>query len=215
MNADFSTLPKAMFITGTDTDAGKSYATGLLAKSIAESGRTVITQKFVQTGNHEFSEDIDVHRKLMGTPLLRRDLDHTTAPIILSYPASPDLAARIDKRDIDFEEAARSTEILSKEFDHVLVEGAGGIMVPLKGEYLTIDYVREHALPTLVVVNGKLGSINHSLLTVKALASYEIPVWGIIYNSHFDTDPIICTDTKAYLQAYMQRHHPYAQWIEI
>lgn len=212
---DFTAFPKVLFVTGTDTDAGKSWATGWLAKSIARAGDTVITQKLIQTGNQDLSEDIDVHRRVMGLSLQPRDLDHTTAPIILSYPASPDLAAKIDKVDVDFGKATRSTDILSSEYDHVLLEGAGGIMVPLKGDYLTLDYVREHHLPAALVTNGKLGSINHTLLALEIMKQAGVEVYALVYNPHFDYDEIISADTRSYLHGYLKRRFPTTHYVEM
>ena len=101
------------FISGIDTDAGKTYITGMLAKRLMEKGHKVATQKFIQTGNDTWSEDIEAHRKIMGIEMLPEDLDHTTAPVIFSYPASAQLAARIDGRDIDLDIIKKSTDILS------------------------------------------------------------------------------------------------------
>lgn len=207
--------PSVLFITGTDTDAGKSYATGWMARELAAAGQSVITQKLIQTGNHDLSEDIDVHRRIMGIALQPRDLDHTTAPIILSYPASPDLAARLDGVEPDFELAARSTAILLGEYSHVLLEGAGGLMVPLRGDYLTIDYAADHDLPAAVITNGKLGSINHTLLTLWALKGRGMKVYAVVYNPHFDTDTTIAADTHAYLRTYLQKHFPGTHFIEM
>ncbi len=194
------------FITGIGTDVGKSWATGWVAKRFMEEGKSVITQKFIQTGNQGSSEDIEVHRKIMGIPMTKEDLEMITAPEIFSYPCSPDLAAKIDKRAIDFEKIEHAAKILESRYDVVLIEGAGGIMVPLDGEYLTIDYIRDHKLPTIVVTNGQLGSINHTLLTLFAIKQYGIELSEVVYNHHFDKDPIICGDTIAYLQRYVSRH---------
>ena len=120
-----------IFVSGIDTDAGKSYATGYLAKKLAEEGKNVITMKFVQTGNHDYSEDIDVHRHIMGIGMQPVDLDHTTAPVIFSYPCSPQLAARLDNREIDFDLIDRCADRLDNQYDVTLIEGAGGLMVPL------------------------------------------------------------------------------------
>ena len=215
MKRDLSKLPHTLFVTGTDTDAGKSYATGWLACEIARAGSSVITQKLIQTGNQEMSEDIEVHRRLMGTGMLARDLDHTTAPLILSYPASPDLAAKIDGVEVDYEIAARSTALLSSEFDYVLIEGAGGLMVPLKGEYLTIDYVRDHSLPIVLVTNGKLGSINHTLLTLSAAIQSGIEVALVVYNPHFDYDKVIAADTRQYLASWIGNNLPGTSFVEM
>lgn len=208
-------IPPQLFVTGIGTDVGKSWATGWLAREAAKAGRKVITQKFIQTGNHGLSEDIDVHRRVMGIPLQPRDLDHTTAPLILSYPASPHLAAAIDGVEVDWEIPARSLKRLSEEYDCVLVEGAGGALVPLKGDYLTADWVAEHHLPAAVVTNGQLGSINHTLLTLEALISRGVEIALVVYNPHFDTDEVICPDTRDYLQHYLRKHYPSTQWVEM
>ena len=90
------------FVSGTDTGVGKSYATGYLAKVWNASGRRTITQKLVQTGNTDVSEDIEVHRKIMGCGMLPEDGQKLTMPEIFTYPCSPHLASEIDGREIDF-----------------------------------------------------------------------------------------------------------------
>lgn len=77
------------FVSGIDTGIGKSYATGYLAREWNAQGIHTITQKFIQTGNTDLSEDIELHRQLMGTGLLQEDLNHLTMPEIFSYPCSP------------------------------------------------------------------------------------------------------------------------------
>ena len=105
------------FVSGIDTDAGKSYATGWLAKEWNAAGRRTITQKLVQTGNTGFSEDIELHRKIMGCGMLPEDRQRLTMPEIFSYPCSPHLAAEIDGREIDFEKIESATRILSERYD--------------------------------------------------------------------------------------------------
>lgn len=207
-------FPAKLFITGIDTDAGKSFATGWLAKLIMAQGKSVITQKFVQTGNLEFSEDIEVHRKIMGIPLTTVDKIGITAPVIFTYPASPDLAARIDGKELDLSLIEEASETLSKTYEHLLIEGAGGIMVPLKGEYLTIDYIRDHRLPVVLVTNGRLGSINHTLLSLKVIADEGIELFAVLYNTYFDKDRVICDDTKDYIRKWLSSHFPKALYME-
>jgi len=208
-------IPNRLFVTGIGTDVGKSWATGWLARTVASAGRSVITQKFIQTGNKGLSEDIAVHRKIMGLPLQTRDLDHTTAPLILSYPASPDLAAKIDGVEVDWEVPAHSMEVLSREYDCVIVEGAGGALVPLRGSYLTADWISEHDVSVAVVTNGQLGSINHTLLTLEALRHRNVNIALVIYNPHFDADTTICADTRVYLRRYLRENYPGTEWIEM
>lgn len=201
-------MKQTIFISGIDTDAGKSYVTGWLARQYMDEGLSVITEKPVQTGNHEYSEDIEVHRRIMGIPMQDVDLDHTTAPIIFSYPASPHLAAMIDGGSIDLEIIDAATHKLESLYDIVLVEGAGGLMVPLSEDVLTIDYPLTRRLPVALVTNGKLGSINHTLLSLEALRSRGIQLHSLIYNRHFDNDEVIAKETREYLERYMSKNFP-------
>lgn len=214
---DFSsiTFPKLLFVTGIDTDAGKTYATGWLAREMAAAGLSVITQKFVQTGCIGRSEDIEAHRKIMGIEMQPLDLDLTTAPQIFSYPASADLAARIDGRRFSPETVEKATLRLSEAYNHVIIEGAGGVMVPLDGLYTTIDYIRDHNLPTILVTNGRLGSINHTLLSLTALKNAGVEVWAVVYNPYFDKDQTICADTRSYLKKWLSSEMPNTLVIEM
>ena len=164
-------MSETYFLTGIDTDAGKTYATAFLARHFANQGKSVITQKFIQTGCRDLSEDIVAHRRLMGIDLLPEDIDGTTAPIIFTYPASAQLAARIDGREIDVDLIDRSRQILSSRYDVLIIEGAGGLMVPFTDDFLTIDYPASRNLPIVLVTNGILGSINHTILSLEAIKS--------------------------------------------
>ena len=157
------------FVSGIDTEIGKTYATGYLAKLWTEQGRRVITQKLVQTGNVDISEDIEKHREIMGSGWFQEDHDKLTMPEIFTYPASPHLATRLDGRDLDFAKIEAATKELAQRFEVVLLEGAGGLMVPLTTELLTIDYIAQHQFPVILVTSGRLGSINHTLFILSLL----------------------------------------------
>ncbi len=201
-------MNNVIFVSGIHTDAGKSYATGHLARSLMEQGQKVATLKFIQTGNVGRSEDIDVHRRLMGIEL-PEDASGLTAPQIFSYPCSPQLAAEIDGREIDFNAIDSAIQTLSDRYDTVLVEGAGGLMVPLSDDFWTIDYIASRGLPVALVTNGSLGSINHTLLSLEALERRAIPLHSVIYNTHFDSsDRRIAADTVGFIRRYLQRRHP-------
>ena len=189
------------FVSGIDTDAGKSYATGFLAREWNKNGQRTITQKFIQTGNVGHSEDIDLHRHIMGIPFTEEDKEGLTMPEIFSYPASPHLASQLDNRPIDFGKIKRATEELSERYDYVLLEGAGGLMVPLTTELLTIDYIAQENYPLIFVTSGKLGSINHTLLSLYACERYGIEVKAIVYNQYPSIDPLIEANTLEYLKA--------------
>ena len=205
-------MSKVYFVSGIDTDAGKTYVTGYIARRLMEQGKRVITQKFIQTGNEEWSEDIEVHRRIMSTGMLPEDIDHTTAPIIFSYPASAQLAARIDGREINLEVIDRATERLASLYDIVFVEGAGGLAVPITDTFMAIDYVATRHLPVILVTNGVLGSINHTVLSLEAIRSRGIELAAVLYNEHFDTDTTIAADTRGFIRRYVERNFPEAEF---
>ena len=202
------TMSNILFISGIGTNVGKSYATGWLANYLTDKGHKVMTIKMIQTGDVGYSEDIEIHRRLMKLPILPIDKDFTTAPIIMSYPASPHLAARIDKCEIDLSKIDRSVEKLSADYDTLLMEGAGGLMVPITEDYLTIDYITEHKLPLVLVTNGQLGSINHTLLSLEAISSRGISLPYVIYNPFFDEDKIIAEENMNYFRQLIGKKYP-------
>ena len=197
------------FVTGIDTNIGKSIATGWLAKQLFDCDRSVITQKLVQTGNNGYSEDIELHRKIMG---IEKGL---TAPVIFSYPASPHLASRIDNQNLDLEIISKATEKLASQYDIVLLEGAGGPMVPLTTDLLTIDYIAQRAYPVILVTSGRLGSINHTLLCFEALLQRGMELYKVIYNMYPSTDKIIEDDTLQIIKLYMNKYFPSATLVEM
>lgn len=203
------------FITGIDTDAGKSIVTGVLARDMRARGERVITQKFIQTGNTGISEDIELHRRIMGIPLQREDLDGTTCPITFTYPASPQLAAEIDNREIDLSLVEKNTGKLLESYDTVLLEGAGGLFVPLTDTYSTIDYIADHRLPVILVTSPRLGSINHTVLSLEACRARNIEVAELVYNLYPPTSREITEDTRRYLKQYLDRTYPNAGFTEI
>ena len=196
------------FISGIDTNVGKSYATGVLALNLKNKGVNVITQKMIQTGNDGFSEDIDLHRKIMGNVTFKEDKEMITAPEIFTYPCSPHLAARIDNREISLEKIEKATKQLESNYDIVLLEGAGGLMVPVTEDYLTIDYIKKHDYPLIFVTSGKLGSLNHTLLNFKVIKDYGISLYKVIYNLFPKTDSIIEADSLEYIKKVLKRDFP-------
>ena len=204
------------FISGIDTGIGKTYTTGYLAKLWNEQGKKTITQKLIQTGNTDISEDIERHREIMQMGWFPEDESKLTMPEIFTYPASPHLATKIDGREIDFQKIEDATQQLAHKYEVVLLEGAGGLMVPLTTELLTIDYLVEKKFPVILVSSGRLGSINHTLLSLEALKSRGLELYALAYNLNDESqDQLISKDTSDYLKAYLAKHFPQAQWIDI
>lgn len=168
-------------IVGTDTSVGKTLVTGLIAKLLHNNGDTVITQKWVQTGSQNIPVDIQAHRTIM-----KKDLSDISTymkavcPYHFKFPASPHLAAEKEGTMINIDKLLTSYTALKKIFNHVLVEGSGGIMVPITRTQTFLDVLEKIAMPTLIVVKNTLGAINHSLLTIHLLKERKIPICGFI-----------------------------------
>ncbi len=209
-------MSKVFFVSGIDTGIGKTYCTGYLAKLWNAEGVRTITQKLVQTGNVGISEDIEKHREIMNIGWFPEDETKLTMPEIFSYPASPHLATQIDGREIDFAKIESATSQLASKYDRVLLEGAGGLMVPLTEDLLSIDYIQQQSLPIILVSSGRLGSINHTLLSLEALKTRGIELYALAYNlAHESQDILISKDTAEYLKTYLAKYFPSAKWIEI
>lgn len=206
---------KVVFITGIDTNIGKTFATGLLALALAEKGRKVITQKMIQTGCTEVSEDIEMHRRLQNIPFTEEDHAGLTCPYIFTYPCSPHMAAERDGRTIDLTVITEATRKLQEKYEYVLLEGAGGLMVPNDFHSLIIDYVKEQNYPVILVTSGKLGSINHTLLSLFACKQYGIQVKAVVYNLYPETDKLIADNTMEYLTYYLTKDFPDTAFIPL
>ena len=203
------------FISGIDTDAGKSIVTGVIARTLLQKGVHVITQKFIQTGCVGISEDILKHREIMGSPPQEVDKDGTTCPYVMTYPASPHLAAEIDRVEIDVERIHRSTEKLDAAYDVVLLEGAGGLYVPVSRQYLTIDYIQEYKHPLILVSSSKLGSINHTLMSLELCRLRGIEVAYVVYNDFPNDSEWIKNDSITIIRQYLDEYFPDCLLLEL
>ncbi len=194
---------RKVFISGIDTNIGKTIATGLMAGFLVQRGENVITQKIVQTGCMEESDDILVHRKMMGYNLLDVDRAKLTCPYLFKYPCSPHLAAHLEGKTIDTDRIALAAKELERKFSRVLVEGVGGLMVPLNSSMTVLDYIRIYNYPVILVSSSRLGSINHTFLSIEALKSNRISLLGIVYNKFPETDPFIVEDSMHQIKNFM------------
>ena len=197
---------KIYFISGIDTDIGKSIATGMMARFLYQTGKKVITLKLVQTGNTDYSEDIARHREIMGCSLFTEDREHLTAPEIYTFPASPHLSAKIDKRPVNLEKILHAVNILQDRYETVPVEGAGGLAVPLTEDLLTVDFAARQNWPLILVTSGRLGSLNHTILSMEAAVSRQMRIAGVVYNEFPKADPLIEADSECMILKYLKRY---------
>ncbi len=169
---------KSLFITGTDTSAGKTFICGCLLDYFICKGVNVGYQKWVSTGDTGRAADLVFCEKAACLPATD---DNLQVVYSFTHPASPHLAAEIDGKEIDPQIILTAFNHLKRQHQLLLVEGAGGVLVPLRRDLLLADLVALINMPALVVARSGLGTINHSLLTIEALRHRSIPVAGVVF----------------------------------
>ena len=204
-----------LFISGIDTDIGKSIACGALAKTLIEAGHHVFTQKLIETGCPSGqSADLATHQNIVGKVFnIAKPEQH--CPYTFSYPASPHLAAQREGKTIDYEYLCKQMHTLQQQCEHLLIEGAGGLYVPLNQETKIIDFIEENHLPVVLVTSAKLGSINHTLLSLAACQQRSIEVRAIIYNHFGQDEAAIVNDTREVLAAHIKKLETQPVWLEL
>ncbi len=203
------------FISAIDTDAGKTIITGLLARHLKNKGFDITTLKIAQTGCVNYSEDIEKHREIMGVPMSTEDKRGETCPYLFKFPASPHLAAEMECVRIDEDTIYQAILQIEMQYNHVLVEGVGGLMVPVNDEVMVIDIVQQHQYPLILVTSGRLGSINHTLLSLEVMQKRGIHVYGVIYNHYPVTAPEITADSARVIKSHLKKYFPDALWGEV
>ncbi len=176
-------------ICGIDTGIGKSFAAGLMARDLLYRGERVITQKIIQTGCSERSQDLLIHRKLMEVGWLDEDEKKLTCPYCFSFPGSPHLAAELEGRSIDPAVITAALKSLQEIYDWVLLEGAGGLLVPITEDMTIIDYLVTRKIPVILVTSSRLGSINHTLMSLEVIRSRKLELAGLGYNTFANSPP--------------------------
>ena len=201
-------MTKTIFISGIDTEVGKTMVTGVIARDCIKNNINAITQKLTQTGVVGLAEDIITHRKIMGIELSEFDIKGTTCPYVFKTPASPHLAAELENTEINHEKIKQATNELEKKFDLVLLEGAGGLHVPINNKVNIIDYIQENNYPLILVASSKLGSINHTLLSLELLKNRGIKLLGLVYNEYPNDNADIQKDSIKVFERYMSEWFP-------
>ena len=196
---------RVYFVSGIDTDVGKTVATGLMARWLLSGGTDATTVKMVQTGCDGVSEDIEVHRAMCGVGRLPEDGEGLSAPQIFRFPSSPSLAARLEGRRVDMGRIASCVDECARRREVVLVEGAGGLLVPLSDDVLAADFAAKRGWPLVLVTCGRLGSVNHTLLSLEAAKSRGMRLAGVVLNWHPAADPAIDADTEREIRRALVR----------
>lgn len=174
-------LNKGYFIIGTDTGVGKTYVSTLLYKSLK--GKNVGYYKPIQSGCIEkngklIAPDVEFLCQKNG---MNYDEKMVTYP--LKAEVSPHLAFEKEKINVDIEKIYSHYEKLKKQHNYLIVEGAGGLYVPIiRGKFYIFDLIKKMNLPVILVCSSKVGTINHTILTLEELKRKNIKVGGLVFN---------------------------------
>ncbi|MBP1157518.1 MULTISPECIES: dethiobiotin synthase [unclassified Paenibacillus] len=189
-------MSTGLFVTGTDTDVGKTWVTGALAAAIhrrlgsEERKQKLRLWKPVQSGVRMGEAQADSYRLVHGSGLQQKESD--TATITLEEPLAPWMAAERAGTPMDWDELVREGRQRLQADGPLLVEGAGGLIVPLTEHCLVADLAAVLNLPLLIVARPKLGTVNHTLLTVEYARQRGLRVAGVIMNGYEDElDPML------------------------
>lgn len=171
-----------IFITGTDTGVGKTLVSAGLALALRERGIKVGVMKPVATGCSGLDERLVSADAAFLMEAAENEYPALTSPARLRNPLSPNVAAALEKKEIKLDQIRAAYQELQKHYDFLIVEGIGGLMVPITQNYFVANMIREFQLPMVIVSRPSLGTINHTLLTVDAAVVRGLDVRGIIFN---------------------------------
>lgn len=168
------------FITGTGTDIGKTFVTSLLIQHLGQKNKMIGIKPIAAGIEADNSLNNDV------TSLLKSSNSLLTAEEINFYTfkkaVSPHIGAEEENVNVDFEFIKNKIDVLTNQFDHILIEGVGGLMSPVDNSRTNLDLIKYLHVPVILIVGLKLGCINEALLTLEALQSHNIQIKGWIAN---------------------------------
>ncbi len=198
----------ALFITGSGTDVGKTFVTTLLTRQLRAAGRSVSALKPVVSGfDLAMAEGSDPGLLLVaaGLAVSPANLD-AVAPWRFAAALSPDMAAVREGRAVDFNAllAFCQEAIDGAAEGDLLIEGVGGVMVPLGAQHLVVDWITMLGIPAVVVTGSYLGALSHCLTAVEALSVREIQLAGVIV-SESEGSPVMLDETAAALDRFLPK----------
>lgn len=192
---------RGVFITGIDTEIGKTEIACGLAWFLRKNEIKVGIMKPFATSSKIYSKDY----KSQDTAKLAKaagvgDPDETLNPVFFPLAASPLVAAEISHKPINLKKVIEKFMFLKKKYDFIVVEGIGGVMVPITHKVSLLQVVRKMNLPVIIVSRPKLGSINHTVMTINACREFKVPIVGIIFNQMPIRPNIVESMTPFYIE---------------
>jgi dethiobiotin synthetase len=174
---------QGLFITGTDTGVGKTVVTAAILAHLRHQEQKTGVMKPIETGvDSQCSSPANSDALFLMECGGIEDTLAEVCPIRLKPAASPYQAAFTENRTLEPETILSAYRILSKKYDWMLVEGIGGVRVPITRDYGVVDLMRDLGLPTVVIARYQLGTLNHTLMTLDTLKQNGIPVRGVVFN---------------------------------
>ena len=175
-----------VFVTGTDTEVGKTLVTAALALALKRLGRSVGVMKPIETGISPSKPERSDAGRLRSAVESEETLG-AICPFAFEQPVAPLAAAQAERRNIDLRVIRQVYRLLRDRYDYVVVEGIGGVRVPIAPNTDVMDMIKDLRLPAVVVGRAGLGGINHALLAVEALRRRKIPLVALVINR---TEPV-------------------------
>mgnify|MGYP001075793134 CR=1 FL=1 len=199
-------MSKGLFITGTGTDLGKTYIAGLIVKKLADAKQSAAYYKAAMSGNDRRADgslipgDALFVQKTAG---ISQPLEEM-CPYVYEHAYSPHLASRIEGHPVQMDVVKAGYYKVCSAYDFVTMEGSGGILCPICFDEAKIqleDVIRELHLPSILIADAGLGTINSVVLTVEYMKAKNLPVKGIIYNHYHGND--VMEDDNIFMCEYM------------
>lgn len=199
-------MSKALFITGTGTDIGKTYVAGLIVKKLTDAGKNAAYYKAAMSGNDRREDGTLIPGDALfvqQTAQISQPLEEM-CPYIYENAYSPHLASRIEGNPVQMDVVKAGYKNVCDKYDYVTMEGSGGILCPICFDEAKIqleDVIKELGLSSIIIADAGLGTINSVVLTVEYMKSHELPVKGIIFNNYHPGN--VMEDDNIFMCEYM------------
>jgi dethiobiotin synthetase len=176
-------MSKGFFIAGTDTGVGKTIMAGVMIKALSFLGHRVGAMKPVESGCGREGEVLVPFDGMFLKQSAHMDEPvRLVTPCCFETPLAPLSASEIDMKEVDTAEIRKAFNVLSANYSAMIVEGIGGLMVPVKKDYYVVDMAKEFGLPLLLVARPGLGTVNHTMLSIRCALNEGLEVAGVIFN---------------------------------
>ena len=186
-------MSKALFVTGTGTDTGKTYVTGLIVKKLQEAQKNPAYYKAAMSGNDRRPDGTLIPGDALEVQTMSGINQSLTSmcPYVYEHAYSPHLASRLEGNPVVMDVVTHGFADVTAVYDYVTVEGSGGILCPICFDEARIqleDVVKELHLSSILIADAGLGTINSVVLTAEYMKTHELPLKGIIFNHYHPGD---------------------------